>query len=224
MTVSKKKQFIITYYIPIVLIVSVLGMTVVTAMAHRTPVWEAVSFFLFQVFCMILPGAAMNAMMPIRQLSRVETVLISYVWGHVLNIGVYLLTVPFGLGACIKVVYIVLTLISVGILICKTDRDHVSDFRIGRDELTGISVIVVLFMISLIIYSMRWAMTEQGKDFHNDLLFWIGNTIALKEQFLPIDFRSLYDNYKYHYFGSMQQAVAAIVTGMPVFNLAVRYS
>lgn len=224
MTVSKKKQFIITYYTPIVLSVSVLGMTVVTAMAHRTPVWEAVSFFLFQVFCMILPGAAMSAMMPIRQLSRVETVLISYVWGHVLNIGVYLLTVPFGLGACIKVVYIVLTLVSVGILICKTDREHVSDFRIGRDELTGISVIVVLFMISLIIYSMRWAMTEQGKDFHNDLLFWIGNTIALKEQFLPIDFRSLYDNYKYHYFGSMQQAVAAIVTGMPVFNLAVRYS
>ena len=81
MTVSKKKQFIITYYTPIVLIVSVLGMTVVTAMAHRTPVWEAVSFFLFQVFCMILPGAAMSAMMPIRQLSRVETVLISYVWG-----------------------------------------------------------------------------------------------------------------------------------------------
>lgn len=193
-------------------------------MAHRAPVGEAASFFLFQVFCMILPGAAMNAIMPIRHLSRLETVLISYVWGHVLNIGVYFLTVPFGLGAYIKVVYIVLALISVGILICKTDRDHVSDFRIGRDGLIGIAMIIVLFMISLIIYSMRWAMTEQGKDFHNDLLFWIGNTIALKEQFLPIDFRSLYGSYKYHYFGSMQQAVAAIVTGMPVFNLAVRYS
>ncbi len=166
----------------------------------------------------------MNAMMPIRQLSRVETVLISYVWGHVLNIGVYLLTVPFGLGAYIKVVYIVLTLVSVGILICRADRERVPVFHIGRDEIIGILAIIVLFLICLIVYSMRWALTEQGKDFHNDLLFWIGNTIALKEQFLPIDFRALYGGYKYHYLGSMQQAVAAIVTDMPVFNLAVRYS
>ena len=64
---------------------------------------------------MILPGAAMNAMMPIRQLSRVENVLMSYVWGYVLNIGVYLLTVPFGLGMYIKIVYIMLTLLSLGI-------------------------------------------------------------------------------------------------------------
>ncbi len=221
---SKEKQFLITYYVPITLILSVLGMTAVTALAHRAPFGEAFSFFLFQVFCMILPGAAMNAMMPIRQLSRVETVLISYVWGHVLNIGVYLLTVPFGLGAYIKVVYIVLTLVSVGILICRADRERVPVFHIGRDEIIGILAIIVLFLICLIVYSMRWALTEQGKDFHNDLLFWIGNTIALKEQFLPIDFRALYGGYKYHYLGSMQQAVAAIVTDMPVFNLAVRYS
>ena len=221
---SKKKQFLITYYAPITLILSVLGMTAVTVLAHRAPFGEAFSFFLFQVFCMILPGAAMNAMMPIRQLSRVETVLISYVWGHVLNIGVYLLTVPFGLGAYIKVVYIVLTLVSVGTLICRADRERVPVFHIGRDEIIGILAIIVLFLICLIVYSMRWALTEQGKDFHNDLLFWIGNTIALKEQFLPIDFRALYGGYKYHYLGSMQQAVAAIVTDMPVFNLAVRYS
>ena len=119
---SKEKQFLITYYVPITLILSVLGMTAATALVHRAPFGEAFSFFLFQVFCMILPGAAMNAMMPIRQLSRVENVLMSYVWGYVLNIGVYLLTVPFGLGMYIKIVYIMLTLLSLGILICRVER------------------------------------------------------------------------------------------------------
>lgn len=224
MTVSKKKRLLFAYYSPIVLIVSVLAMTVITAMAHRAPFGEALSFFLFQVFCMILPGAAVNCMMPIRQLNRMETVLISYVWGYVLNLGVYLLTVPFGLGSYIKIVYAILALVSVGILICRTDRDCDTEIRISRNEIVGIVVIVLLFFVYLIIFSLRWALTEQGKDFHNDLLFWIGNTIALKEQFLPIDFRTLYGDYRYHYLGSMQQAVAAIVTDMPVFNLAVRYS
>ena len=221
---SKEKQFLITYYVPITLILSVLGMTAVTALTHRAPFGEAFSFFLFQVFCMILPGAAMNAMMPIRQLSRVENVLMSYVWGYVLNIGVYLLTVPFGLGMYIKIVYIMLTLLSLGLLICRVERRCAAKSRIDRDEIVVIVVIAILFFLCLVVFSLRWALTEQGNDFHNDLLFWIGNTIALKEQFLPIDFRALYGGYKYHYLGSMQQAVAALVTDMPVFNLAVRYS
>lgn len=221
---SRKKQLFFTYYSPIFLTVSVLVMTVITAMAHRAPFEEALSFFLFQVFCMILPGTAVNCMIPVRQLNRVENVLISYVWGYVLNIGVYLLTVPVGLGSYIKVVYVMLALLSVGILICKAERNCVVESHIDRNEIVGIVVIVMLFFLCLIVFSLRWALTEQGNDFHNDLLFWIGNTIALKEQFLPIDFRALYSGYKYHYLGSMQQAVAAIVTDMPVFSLAVRYS
>ncbi len=224
MTVLKKEHLFSAYHPQIYLTLSVLCMTVIAAIAHRAPFMEAVSFFLFQVSCVILPGAAVNCLLPISQLNRMENILFSYVWGFVLNIGVYFLTVPFGLGAYIKILYLILAVVSVGILVRKTNTDCITKTHIGKGEIIGIVATALLFFIYLIAFSLRWALTEQGKDFHNDLLFWIGNTIALKEQFLPIDFRALYDNYKYHYFGSMQQAVAALVTDMPVFNLAVRYS
>lgn len=224
MTMSKKKYFVSVYYPQMCLIMSVLFMTVVSVVAHRAPFMEGVSFFLFQTFCVILPGTALNTLLRVRQLNRIENVLLCYVWGFLLNIIAYFLTVPFGIGSYIRVLYVVLTIIALLILLCKTDKDSVVEARVSKSEVFAITVTAVLFVIYIFVFSLRWAMTEHGKDFYNDLLFWIGNTIALKEKFPPIDFRALYEGYKYHYFGSVQQAVVALVTERPVFNLAVRYS
>ena len=224
MTVLKKRCSYLINYPQIYLILSVLCMTVVTGIAHRAPLMEAVSFFMFQMCCVILPGAALNVLLHIKQLNRIENILLCYVWGFLLNIFVYFLTVPFGLGSYIRIIYAVLAVLAILILLGKTDKGSVAETHISKGEIFAFCVIAGLFVIYLFVYSLRWAMTEHGKDFYNDLLFWIGNTIALKEKFLPIDFRALYEGYKYHYFGSMQQAVAALVTDLPVFNLAVRYS
>jgi lysylphosphatidylglycerol synthetase-like protein (DUF2156 family) len=116
---SKIKAIINNYISSISLILGVFIMTVVSTLASLESIRESVYFFVFQTFCVIIPGTAINRLMHIKELNRMENALVSYVWGYILSIVVYFITVPFGIGKVIQYIYIYIYMFGFGC--CTSD-------------------------------------------------------------------------------------------------------
>lgn len=207
-----------------ILILGILCMTIVSAVVNHIAFNSATAFFLFQVYGIVIPGMAVLSFFDTNVFTRLERTLICYVSGYFLNIGIYFVTIPFRLNKYIWCPAAVCCLASLGILYKNKMPINSSKDGIEVKEKIAIIVVIILFSFALVCFSGRWSLPNNVNTYNNDLMYWIGDIIALKERFLPVNMRSLSPNYKYHYFGAMQQAVISIFSSTSAFETAVYWS
>lgn len=203
------------------LVIILLLMSLISAVSNNRNLSEGISFFLFQICGILLPGLALLSILFVKEMTGVEQLLLGYGLGYCLNIGMYFIVMGLELKAYIKIIFFLLTIISVIVLYRKnTEFCYVP----WKEKINLTLIIGILFGYMLIVFSKKWGLPLEQKGYHQDLLFWIGDAIALKEEFVPINFRTLAAGYKYHYFGAIQMAVASMVTEMTTYSMAVFYS
>ena len=73
----------------IVLLILLFFMTIVTGIFNQIKPIELLVFFCFQALCIVLPGAAIMALIPVKNLRRIEKVMLIYASGYMLTILLY---------------------------------------------------------------------------------------------------------------------------------------
>lgn len=197
------------------------SMALISATVNSRGLLEGIVFGLFQVGSILLPGMALMSLLYIKELTGPEQLLFSYGIGYCLNIGLYFLIMFLGLKSYIKVVFLVVVVISF-IILCK-EKTQFTELS-WKENINLLLLLGSLFGFTLIVFARRWNLPTEQKAYFQDLLFWVGDAIALKEKFVPINFRVLLEGYKYHYFGAMQVAVVSMVTDIVTYDVAIFYS
>ena len=215
----KNNKIVSSFYLELVILL--FGMSVISAKASFRSGTEGLVFFLFQIGGVLLPGMAILSVFYIKGLTGIEQILMSYGLGFCSNIAIYFLVMSLGLKPYIKIVFLMVTIISIIVLFIK--KQELPDVE-WKEKVNITLLLGILFGYMLIVFSRRWMLPIQQKYYHQDLMFWVGDVIALKEKFVPINFRYLGEGYKYHYFGAMQIAVISMVTDIPSYTAAIVYS
>lgn len=202
-------------------------------MTITSPVYllSGVSFFLFQMLGILLPGRALLEILGLRsdrmEISSLEQTAWSYAAGYALNIVEYYMLAPWrGLWllrpACI--------LISIGSAVYLVWKWRASAKETpGKYGSCGREWIIILIFF-IIVLTLRYITyyglnllpgENQAVNFRTqDLLFYIGNGISASRGGWPIaEFRYAGMPFYYHYFGSVQLAVMNLVTGIDFLHL-----
>ncbi len=213
------------YWIWVMLLVF---MAVVTGVCNQLSVREVTLFICFQFFCVLLPGVATLILAPIKNLRSIERLVLSYTIGYIWTILVYAAVMITVGREYVRIVFILATVVA-GVIILFQKKKVIQLTEILQEKSDGgiwILTILSVFLISLFGFSLRWkAPYISGINYYEgDFLYWAGDIVALTKKIPPVNFRSLYSDYRYHYLGAMQQAAVSSVTGITVIKTAACFS
>lgn len=196
---------------------------------------DSILFLLFQIFIIFLPGYAIYLATGLleegkeRKKSNIVKLGLTYLYGWISNLFLYILIVTTGIiykipdiiiwllvtsVSCLVIIYI---LKRKGITISETDETSPRDYDNSQGK-HGEIICIVYFVIYLIVEFITYTgnnfipvRTERSSMF-GDVCYWIGNTIELTKGFPPHDFRHYPQPYNYHYLSSMQMALVTLLT------------
>lgn len=176
---------------------------------------NGISFFVFQIAGIFIPGMATMLLINSREMTRLDLLTLSYAVGYGMNILLYYITVPFQLQGIMK--YFVLFLAITGCIIIVIKRKQIKEYSSDK---TG-SLICAILIIALLVVEMFavcaanfYPPKVQENTLYHDMLYWIGNTITLKKGYPAVSFREYPNPYTYHFFSSMQLSVISLVTNI----------
>ena len=216
----------------IILVGLIVFMTSVTGICNRINAGELLVYICFQILCLILPGAAVMALLPIKNLRKIESITLVYASGYMLTILLYaalMLTVGI---RYVRGVFLLLPILACAVLAFKKNAKmdctlKTEEKSFEREEnVIWIGTVLAVFFVMLVVFSMRWKIpyTAGSNNYETDFLYWTGDMVALKKHFPPKEFRTLAPGYRYHYFGALQQTAVSVVTGIQAVKVAVCYS
>jgi len=211
------------YGLFILLSIFIIIISFVSSIATTTNSQDAVKFALFQIGGMLIPGLAIQSLFPIKCKTREEQLLLAYVDGYILSMLMYLIVMFFALDVYVAWLYVGITLASIIIISIKNKDIQVERVDYAIDIIPWV-FLAVLFFISWLIFSMHWSVSLYTTEFNDDVLFWVGDIVSLNKKFLPLEFRNLVPNRKYHYGGAMQLALMCKATGISAFNMGMHFS
>lgn len=222
----KKKSLSWMFYITIASGILLL-VSCICAMCARRSLGEAGIFTAYQIFAIFIPGLAYSSLL--RQdkgKGGIASLFIAYVLGYSSNIAWYYLLVLLGKMQSNSTAYIVVlsiqSILSV-LYLAKAKKQYMEK---DSTWMVAILFIFAVFFVELFTYSGCGMLPPytNGEGIWNDVRYWMGNTVALKIEYPPVNFRTLKANYNYHYFSSMQLAMQSLVTRIPVAELSIYYS
>lgn len=203
------------------------GMALISGILSQRPVYESVLFTAYQVVAILIPGLAYVELLKVKFCTTgTARVLLAYAVGYGSNIAIYYILFWIGKNQnnqmAVWVCLLVQFLVSASILIKKKAK-----YCETQSVFLMVPVFIgVMFTIELFTYcgnNMMPPYTDAG-DVVKDLLYWIGNSIALKQDYPPVDFRTLREGYGYHFFSSIQIAMASMTTKLDVLTYSICYS
>lgn len=199
-------------------------MAFISAIFNRADITGMLAFGSFMVCGVIIPGTALVSLFRIDGSTRLETLLFSYTIGYIISMLVYSVTVLLELDAYLGLIYIGIVPIS-SIIIWAKKKDDFGEID-KREESMWIFLLLLLFLFSLIVFSLKNALPSfiEQNSWHKDFLYWLGDIASLTHRVPPVNFRTLDPNYSYHYFGALQIAAIVKTTGISVAELAIQYS
>ena len=183
-----------------------------------------IQFALFQIVCALLPGLVLASMTAIGRNSVVLLWSLALAFGYCVNVLEYCILAPL-LGP--GILGFACPVVSVAILVFgRKSIAAAFRMRMPRSDLfivTGLSILVIAIYLVVFSTSNYYPTAVSGNSYYCDNLFWIGNSIELKIEFPPVDFRTLKEGFHYHLFSSMQIAEESLVTGIPVADIVFRF-
>lgn len=199
----------------------------ICAIGARRSLGEAGIFTAYQMFAIFIPGLAYTSLLEQdKDRGGATSLFIAYALGYSSNIAWYYLLVLLGRMQSNPIAYVVVLgiqgIFSVWYLV-KEKKQYGEE---GRTWMVALFFVFAVFFVELFTYSGCGMLPPytNGEGIWNDVRYWMGNTVALKIEYPPVNFRTLKANYNYHFFSSMQLAMESIVTGIPVAELSIDYS
>lgn len=176
---------------------------------------NGISFLIFQIGGIFIPGMAAMLLLGLRNITKLEFLVLSYAAGYGINIISYYITAPFGLQNYMK--YLILLLALIGLVIIALKYKKIEEYAEDRKG----SLICAVFLTILLLIEMFavcaanfYPPNVKENILYHDMLYWIGNTITLKNGYPVISFREYPKPYTYHFFSSMQLAVISLTTNI----------
>ena len=223
--ISEREHLWLSYVIIFAAFVE--GMALVSGILSQRPVYESFLFTVYQVVTILIPGLAYVELLKVKFCTTgTARVLLAYAVGYGSNIAIYYILFWIGKNQNNQMaVWVCLLLqfwVSASILIKKKAK-----YCETQSVFFMVPIFIgVMFAIELFTYcgnNMMPPYTDAG-DVVKDLIYWIGNSIALKQDYPPVDFRTLREGYGYHFFSSIQIAMASITTKLDVLTYSICYS
>lgn len=223
--ISEREHLWLSYVIIFAAFVE--GMALISGILSQRLVYESFLFTVYQVVAILIPGLAYVELLKVKFCTTgTARVLLAYAVGYGSNIVIYYILFWIGKNQnnqmAVWVCLLVQFLLSVSILIKKKAK-----YCETQSVFFMVPVFIgVMFAIELFTYcgnNMMPPYTDAG-DVVKDLVYWIGNSIALKQDYPPVDFRTLREGYGYHFFSSIQIAMASMATKLDVLTYSICYS
>lgn len=194
--------------------------TLIIGIMFRLSAKTIAVFCIAQVFAVYVPGLALFNLLYKDSLDIVKEIVISYAFGYVINIAIYMVTFLVGLKIYMLEMTVGISIISIiYLLVSKDYREHKRILSISWSEV--IIVFVVLFF-TLFAYAGNHIspLIAEGQGYDRDVQYWVNNAVGLSINFPPEN--AFADGIKltYHYFSSLQIAYLSLVTGIDIFNLS----
>ena len=199
----------------------------ICAICTRRSLDEAVIFTAYQAFAIFIPGLAYAGMLKQdKGKGGIASLFIAYALGYSSNIAWYYLLVLLGKKQSSSIAYLAILTIQSILSLLYLMKEKKKYMEKDSTWIVAILFIFAVFFVELFTYSGCSMLPPytNGDGIWNDVRYWMGNTIALKIEYPPVDFRNLSPNYTYHYFSSIQLAMQSIVTRIPVAELSIYYS
>lgn len=223
--ISEREHLWVSYVIIFVAFVE--GMALISGILSQRPFFESFLFTVYQVVAILIPGLAYVELLKVKFCTTgTARVLLAYAVGYGSNIAIYYILFWIGKNQnnqmAVWVCLLLQFLVSTSILIKNKAK-----YCETQSVFFMVPVFIgVMFVIELFTYcgnNMMPPYTDAG-DVVKDLIYWIGNSIALKQDYPPVDFRTLREGYGYHFFSSIQIAVASMATKLDVLTYSICYS
>lgn len=170
---------------------------------------EAVLFIVFQILGILLPGMWLVVALRIKISTKLALIAYGYGFGYGLTIATYYILTPVGLVSYVKYMLIVEGLLSFYYLFFRNKCKIQQLEEDKKGNIICIVAILIMFIIRFVIYYGVNIVPfgESGTFYTSDLLYYIGNGVELSKGYPPMDFRLYTQEYRYHFFGSLQLAV-----------------
>lgn len=184
----------------------------------------AIEYFLFEIFLFFLPGVGISCILKWKDLSVIDLVATSSVFGFCANIIMYLLHMVFH----IPLFFINLFVIIASILLIYKEKDYISSLK---KEKTVSSIFFLCLVLILLVFQFFYffQLNElpyigNGNEYYSDFLYWIGDASELSIQFPPTHFRDPGQIYRYHYFSAIQLAYTNMNINMGIAKIVFVFS
>ena len=227
MSIRNKVKEGLCYYI-LGLIVLLFG--IIMAGLYSVPIIsKGLVFSIYTLVGMLLPGYAIVNLLKIKCKSDVELITYTVFFGYFISFLEYFFVVPFGIQDYAFVVWIFFTMISTVYLLIKNRKLEL--IKVVEKDNFGMWTCMVLVLVVIFVKCGLYAGQNllpydevQITGIHEDLLYWIGNTVELTKRFPPFNFRNYGYSYNYHYFTSVQLAMTSLGTGIGAGLLSLCFS
>lgn len=184
--------------------------------------WQGMKFFLFQTGGMMLPGNTLLHLCKIRTRNAIEESAWSYGLGYIVNLLEYILLGVLHILHWMLPLQILMGFLCMSYLLRRNRRSK-QEAESAWKQWTLITVFLTLVVGLRFVtyYGCNLLPTpSQAVTFPTqDLLYYIGNAISATKGFPVAELRFAGEIFKYHYFGSLQLAVAILVTGIDAMTL-----
>lgn len=181
--------------------------------------FDAIKTALYYIMLLLLPGGGAQLLLLPNQKDIITFSAISYAFGYGINILLYFLTVPFQIQAVIPYVTIAVAALSAMYIVKKSREKNVA---FSKPDCIVVAVFFGYLVLSFVIYSGNVISPHINGEawYPADQIWWVENAIALAQKFPPADLRIQGATLYYHYFASIQLAVANLCTGVNFFALS----
>lgn len=199
-----------------------LGVISFMAFVNKVSLIDGCVFFLFQFACILLPGTALVLTL-VKETEALNLLIFSYMAGYILNIISYFIFMLLGIIEGSLFLFITLDIYSIYLL--KKRYKTIKKTEYAHWGVWGIFVFL-LTILALIVYTGNnlLPIAVQENAYYTDLLYWIGDTAELSHTFPPRHFRDVSQPYYYHYFSSVQLALANRITNINVAELSLVFA
>ena len=223
--VSERERLWLNYVIIFAAFVE--GMALISGVLSQRPVYESFLFTIYQVAAILIPGLAYVELLKVKFCTTgTARVLLAYAVGYGSNIAIYYIMFWIGKNQNNQMAVWVCLLLQFGVGVSILIKKKAKYCETQSVFLMVPVFIGVMFVIELFTYcgnNMMPPYTDAG-DVVKDLIYWMGNSIALKQDYPPVDFRTLREGYGYHFFSSIQIAMASMTTKLDVLTYSICYS
>lgn len=222
-----KERKNLCYYI---LGISVLLFGIIMAVLYSIPVISnGLVFSLYTLTGMMLPGYALVNLLNIECKTDVELITYTIFGGYFVSFVEYFFIVPFKMQDYAFLIWLFFVAISVLYLLLKKKKCGCVSF--GKRDCFGMWVCLIVFFVVLCIKVGVYSGTSmlpydkvEVTGIHEDLTYWMGNTVELTKRFPPFNFRHYGAHYNYHYFTSVQMAGMSLMTKISPVLLSLGFS